>query len=145
MNLSMGTSDKLNAIINNLVSKSKGVVWTCVVTNERGLIVAGTTGDWSFNETVAAMVSLMSETAIRINTNLQFDEPQLASVTSGDTKFLIHEFMVRNRRFRIGAILRGKLGRLVYRIGRFRRKKDITIEELVLEAALDVIDILEGK
>ena len=51
----MGTSDRLNAIISNLVSKSKGVIPTCVVTNERGLIVAGTGGDWSFNETVAAV------------------------------------------------------------------------------------------
>ena len=84
----MGTSERLNAIISNLVSRSKGVVQTCIVTNERGLIVAGTKGEWSINETVAAMVSLMSETAIRINTNLQFNEPQLASVTTGDTKFL---------------------------------------------------------
>ena len=141
----MGTSERLNAIISNLVSRSKGVVQTCIVTNERGLIVAGTKGEWSINETVAAMVSLMSETAIRINTNLQFNEPQLASVTTGDTKFLVHEFLVRNRRFRIGAILRGTLGRLVFRIGRLRRKKAITIEDLDLEAAVGVVDVLEGR
>ncbi len=143
--MSMGTSDRLNMVISALVSKSKGEVKTCVVTNERGLIVAGTTGDWSFNETVAAMVSLLSETAIRINTNLQFDNPRLASVSTGDSKFLIHEFLVRKRRFRIGAILSGRGGKIATRIGRFRRKTDVTVEDLILETASDVIAILEGR
>ena len=142
--MSMGTSDRLNAVIGDLLTKSKGIVHTCVVTNERGLIVAGTAGDWSYNETLAAMISLMSETAIRINTNLQLDNPELASVSAAGTRFMLHEFFVRQRRFRIGVITKGEQSTKLFIQRRFRRKH-IRIEDILLDTANQVKAILEGR
>ena len=86
----------------------------------------------------------MSATAIRINTNLQLDAPQLASVSAAGTRFMLHEFFVRQRRFRIGVITKDEHSKKLYIQRRFR-KKHIRIEDILLDTANQVKAILEGR
>ncbi|MHA2027242.1 MAG: hypothetical protein ACXACG_00330 [Candidatus Thorarchaeota archaeon] len=102
--MKLGKMDRLNIIVDDLISSSKGTISSCVVTNERGLIVAGKTNDGSSNETLAAMISLLSEVAARVNSNLGHGHPKSASVKGFGELFQIQEFLVKSKQFRIGTV-----------------------------------------
>lgn len=116
--MARGKYERLNAIIEQLLDKSNGSVSSCVVTNERGLIVTGLANDGSSNQDLAAMIALFSDTATRVNTNLGFGHPRTASIDSFGVSIAMHEFLVRNHWFRIGAIMQNNGRRLTF----FRRK-----------------------
>ncbi|MHA1909787.1 MAG: roadblock/LC7 domain-containing protein [Candidatus Thorarchaeota archaeon] len=139
--MAIGTVDKLERIVGNLMKRSGGRFTCCVVTNERGLVVAGQGLDRTSNETLAAMMSLLSETSRRIINNLEIGEPRTASIKTLNATLSLYEFMVGNRPFRIGAILNEE------RIGRFsfmRRGMTLTrMQENINIAADQIIRVLD--
>ncbi len=103
--MTLGKLDQLNGIIRQLINTSKGAITNCVVTNERGLVVAGVSTDGSSQQDLAAMISLLSDTAVRVNGNLGFGAPKGVQITGLGVSVSLHEFLVQNRRFKIGAIV----------------------------------------
>jgi len=102
-----GKHEKLEEIVTDVVEDGHGIL-SCVVTNERGLIVTGQTTDGSSNDTLAAMVSLLSDSATRVSENLGYGHPKTASVKNYGINIALHEFKVRDRWFRIGAVHEAK-------------------------------------
>ena len=139
--MGLGTVEKLERIIKNLMNRSGGRFTCCVVTNERGLVVAGQGIESISNETLAAMMSLLSETSRRIISNLDIGKPRTASIKTMNATLSLYEFIVGNRPFRIGAILdEEKHGRFSF----FRRGMTLTrMQENINTAADEVIRVLE--
>jgi signal transduction histidine kinase/predicted regulator of Ras-like GTPase activity (Roadblock/LC7/MglB family) len=102
--MKLGKMERLDIIVSDLISLSRGTIASCVVTNERGLVVAGKTTDGSSNETLAAMISLLSDVAVRVNSNLGFGHPKSATIKGLGVSIQIREFLVKNKQFRIGAV-----------------------------------------
>ncbi|MFW9769189.1 MAG: hypothetical protein ACFFF9_16280 [Candidatus Thorarchaeota archaeon] len=99
-----GKTDKLDRIMESLVGPNQNFT-SCVVTNERGLVVAGESIEGFSSQILAAMISLMSDTAIRVSENLGYGHPKTSSIKGYGVLISIQEFMVRDRWFRIGAVL----------------------------------------
>ncbi|MFW9807146.1 MAG: hypothetical protein ACFFFK_10500 [Candidatus Thorarchaeota archaeon] len=99
-----GKTEKLDRIMENLVGPGQDFS-SCVVTNERGLVVAGSSIEGFSSQILAAMISLMSDTAIRVSENLGYGHPKTSSIKGFGVSISVQEFMVRDRWFRIGAIL----------------------------------------
>ncbi|MFW9795260.1 MAG: hypothetical protein ACFFEE_13210 [Candidatus Thorarchaeota archaeon] len=99
-----GKTDKLDRIMESLVGPDQNFT-SCVVTNERGLVVAGESVEGFSSQILAAMISLMSDTAIRVSENLGYGHPKTSSIKGYGVLISIQEFMVRDRWFRIGAVL----------------------------------------
>jgi predicted regulator of Ras-like GTPase activity (Roadblock/LC7/MglB family) len=99
-----GKIQKLERIMENLVGTGRSFT-SCVVTNERGLVVAEDSVDGHSSQTLAAMVSLMSDTAIRVSENLGYGHPKTSIIRGAGLSISIREFMVRDKWFRIGVIL----------------------------------------
>lgn len=102
--MKLGKMERLDIIVDDLIGISRGTISSCVVTNERGLVVAGKNTDGSSNETLAAMFSLLSEAAVRVNSNLGYGHPKSASVKGLGVLIQIREFVVKNKQFRIGVV-----------------------------------------
>ena len=102
--MKLGKMERLDIIVDDLIRLSKGAIASCVVTNERGLIVAGKSVDGSSNEPLAAMISLLSDVAVRVNSNLGYGHPKSASVKGSGVLLQIQEFLVKSKQFRIGAV-----------------------------------------
>ncbi|MHA2353143.1 MAG: hypothetical protein ACXABX_08500 [Candidatus Thorarchaeota archaeon] len=102
--MKLGKMERLNIIVDDLISMSKGTIASCVVTNERGLVVAGKSVDGSSNETLAAMVSLLSDVAVRVNSNLGYGHPKSATIKGFGVLLQVREFLVKSKQFRIGAV-----------------------------------------
>ncbi|MFW9800518.1 MAG: roadblock/LC7 domain-containing protein [Candidatus Thorarchaeota archaeon] len=100
-----GKMERLGRTVDQLIKDSPGRLSGCVVTNERGLVVAEKSLDGSSSQTLAAMISLLSDTAIRVNDNLGFGHPRTASIRALGALVAIHQFQVQNKWFRIGAVL----------------------------------------
>lgn len=107
--MKLGKMDRLDIIVDDLIRLSKGTIASCVVTNERGLVVAGKNTDGSSNETLAAMISLLSDAAVRVNSNLGYGHPKSASIKGLGVLIQIQEFPVKNKQFRIGAVTTGQV------------------------------------
>jgi predicted regulator of Ras-like GTPase activity (Roadblock/LC7/MglB family) len=138
--MSQGTMDKLDGILQDMISKSNDSFDSCVVTNERGLVVAGfSLSDYS-TEALAAMISLLADTAHRVNDNLKLDDPQTMIIGTFHARITTQEFVVLNNRFRIGAVMKGN-GRLRY--GILRRKS--TVEKVLNSAAKKIRYVLETR
>ncbi|MHA2206412.1 MAG: hypothetical protein ACXABC_11180, partial [Candidatus Thorarchaeota archaeon] len=103
-----GKMDRLGTIVEKVLWSSSGVVSSCVVTNERGLVVAEKTDDSTSSQALAAMISLLSDAANRVNNNLGFGHPKTTSVKTLGATISVYEFQVQNRWFRIGAVLTGE-------------------------------------
>lgn len=99
-----GKIQKLERIMENLVGTGRSFT-SCVVTNERGLVVAEDSVDGHSSQTLAAMVSLMSDTAIRVSENLGYGHPKTSIIRGSGVSISIREFMVRDKWFRVGVIL----------------------------------------
>ncbi len=142
--MSMGTSEKLSEVIRSLVTDSSDKFHGCVITNERGLIVAAMDDNTVSNESLAAMMSLLSDTAQRINESLDLGTPKTMAILSDERRLLMHEFRVQGRRFRIGAIVSGRVtSRRLKRIrGLFSRGG---IEHTLEDAAKRVVSVLEER
>ncbi len=138
--MSQGTMDKLHGILQDMISKSNGSFDSCVITNERGLVVAGfSISDYS-TEALAAMISLLADTAYRVNDNLKLDDPQTMIIGTSHTRITTQEFVVLDRRFRIGAVVKGN--------GRFRHgilRRNSTAEKVLNSAAEKIRDVLETR
>jgi predicted regulator of Ras-like GTPase activity (Roadblock/LC7/MglB family) len=102
--LTEGKIQKLEKIMDELVRSGQNFT-SCVVTNERGLVVAEESVDGFSSQTLAAMISLMADTAIRVSENLGYGHPKTSSIKGLGVSISIREFMVQDRWFRIGAIL----------------------------------------
>jgi predicted regulator of Ras-like GTPase activity (Roadblock/LC7/MglB family) len=138
-----GKWERLNKIMSNLMNKSGGRFTGCVITNERGLVVASKVSNGVSDETLAAMMSLLSETVHRVNENLGVGFPKTASIKSPGATVSLHEFDVLGKRFRIGAIL-GEEG--MSRFSFFRRGMTLTrMQENMTNAAIKVRHVLEGR
>ncbi len=103
--MSANKADKLEGILRTMISKSHEAITSCVVTTERGLIVAGVVTDHTSSDILSAMVSLMSDTAARVCGNLGYGNPKTALVQTMNTTIAMAEFPVMDRRFRMGAVL----------------------------------------
>jgi predicted regulator of Ras-like GTPase activity (Roadblock/LC7/MglB family) len=114
---------------------------SCVVTNERGLVVAERSVDGLSSQTLAAMVSLMSDTAIRVSENLGCGHPRSSSIRALGVSVSVQKFMVGDRPFWIGAVLSGESqssrGLIRRRLGRGR------MEAKLLDASRKLQSILE--
>ncbi|MHA1480693.1 MAG: roadblock/LC7 domain-containing protein [Candidatus Thorarchaeota archaeon] len=141
--MSLGTIGKLELVLDEMVSKTNIEIGRCVVTNERGLIVAEKKSISTSNETLAAMISLLSDTALRINRNLGLNDPNTATIESMGTTFSMCEFPVNDRRFRIGVITEGNRTKFKKRIF-LRRRKYEDLDETLRTAAKSIQTILEG-
>ena len=98
-----GKTEKLERIMTDLVGRNQDFT-SCVVTTERGLVIAGDSIEGFSSQILAAMISLMSDTAIRVSENLGHGHPKITSIRGLGVSISIQEFMVRDRWFRIGAI-----------------------------------------
>ena len=141
--MSLGTIGKLELVLDEMVSKTNTEIGRCVVTNERGLIVAEKKTISTSNETLAAMISLLSDTALRINRNLGLNDPNTATIESMGTIFSMCEFPVNDRRFRIGVITEGNRSKFRKRTFLRRRKHD-DLDDTLRIAAKSIQKILEG-
>ncbi|MHA1961913.1 MAG: hypothetical protein ACW99U_17025 [Candidatus Thorarchaeota archaeon] len=142
----MSKVDRLEEILRRMITKSHESISSCVVITERGLIVAGVVLDGSSNETLSAMVSLMSDTAVRVCGNLGFGNPRIAQVKTLGAIIIVNEFLVANRRFRMGAVLKDseRFSILRRRMVVKKRMPLERIEDLFNMAARDVRTTLEG-
>ncbi len=140
--MTLGKHDLLNNLIEGLITKSNGALANCVVTNERGLVVTGISKDGSSSQDLAAMISLLSDTAVRVNNNLGFGAPKGVSIDGIGVTLALHEFLVQNKRFRIGGIIHEGLFKRYF----FSRRKSIrySINDLLQETAKNVRSILES-
>lgn len=135
-----GKTEKLEKVMESLVGPRQNFT-SCVVTNERGLVVAGESIEGFSSHILAAMISLMSDTAVRVSENLGYGHPKTSSIKGFGVSISIQEFMVRDRWFRIGAILsEEKEGRKRF----FRRGfKPDRVEARLAGAAKKLRSILE--
>lgn len=141
--MKLGKIENLNMIIDKLLEDSNGTLSGCVVTNERGLVVAGKTIDGSSNQTLAAMVSILSDAAVRTNENLGLGHPKGIIVKTLGSSIVLREFKVQNRWFRIGAVLTDEGLRRYYI---FKRRIDHERTESDLRIAADrVRQVLESS
>ncbi len=136
-----GKLERLDGVLSDLMIDKRKFA-SCVVTNERGLVVAGRTVDGSSSQTLAAMISLFSDTTIRINDNLGYGHPKGALIRALGMTFSIHEFMVKNRWFRIGAIQTEENKGWISRIRKRSAGKDAEFN--LVRAANRIRDILES-
>lgn len=144
--MSMGKVDRLEVILRKMIAKSRESIVSCVVINERGLIVTGIVLDGSSNETLSAMVSLISDTALRVCGNLGVGNPRIAQVRTLGATIVMGEFLVMNRRFRMGAVLKN-----TDRYSIFRRQMVVErmmpmkkIEDLFNKTTRNIRQVLEG-
>ncbi|MHA1948353.1 MAG: hypothetical protein ACW987_00685 [Candidatus Thorarchaeota archaeon] len=140
--MTKGKYERLTEILEGLVGESNGRFESCVVTNERGLIVTGKSVKGT-SHTLAAMVSLLSDTASRINENLGFGHPKISSIKSFGVVLSTLEFMVLKKWFRIGAVhIETKRRRLAF----FRKKlTSASVDEHLEQAAERIRLVLEDK
>ncbi len=147
--MSMSKYERLERILESLVTKSHKGITNCVVINERGLIVASKVLDESSNETFAAMVSLMSDTSLRICNNLDYENPRTTIVRTPSFLVAVNEFLVMKRRFRIGTVFIEKENRKFSlcrgRLFVEKRLKMEKIEDLLIKTTQDIRAVLEGR
>jgi len=141
--MTIGKLDRLGEIVDRLLENPQRGFSSCVVTNERGMIIVAKTVDGSSDQTLAAMVSLLSSTAERVNSNLGIEHPKLTLIKSVGVTLSVREFMVNNRWFRLGAILtQGNNGRFSFNKRRMNPKKaEATLEK----ATVKLRGVLEGS
>ncbi len=135
----IGKTERLNQIIDLLVEDIGRPFRSCVVTNERGLIVAGKTKSGAVSDRLAAMISLLSDTSRRVNENLGYDHPRITTIKGSGVSIAVHEFEVQERWFRIGAELDD--GRFLF----FRRVEDKRVWEALEKTADMVRNVLEER
>lgn len=140
--MTLGKHDRLNNVIENLITESNGALTNCVVTNERGLVVTGISKDGSSSQDLAAMISLLSDTAVRVNNNLGFGTPKGVSIDGIGVTLALHEFLVQNKRFRIGVVIHEGFFRRYF----FSRKRSIrhSINDMLQDTSKKVRTILES-
>ena len=140
--MTLGKHDLLNILIEDLITESKGALTNCVVTNERGLVVTGISKDGSSSQVLAAMISLLSDTAVRVNYNLGFSTPKGVSIDGIGVTLALHEVLIQNRRFRIGGIIHEGFFRRYF----FSRRRSIrySINDMLQDTAKKVRSVLEG-
>lgn len=141
--MKLGKMERLDIIVDDLIKLSRGTIASCVVTNERGLVVTGKTIDGSSNETLAAMISLLSDTAVRVNINLGYGHPKSASIKGLGVVLQIREFLVKNKQFRIGAVTTGQERSRFYFLK--KRIDDRQTENNLGTAAERIRRVLEDK
>ena len=141
--MKLGKMERLNIIVDELIKLSRGTISSCVVTNERGLVVAGKTMDGSSNETLAAMISLLSDAAMRVNSNLGYGHPKAASIKGHGVLLQIREFLVKSKQFRIGAVTTGQERSRFYSLR--KRIDERQTENNLGTAAERICRVLEDK
>ena len=141
--MKLGKMERLDIIVDDLIRLSKGAIASCVVTNERGLVIAGKNIDGSSNETLAAMISLLSDAAVRVNSNLGYGHPKSASIKGYGVLLQIREFQVKSKQFRIGAVTTEQERSRFYFLK--KRIDDRQTESNLGTAAERIRRVLEGK
>ncbi|MGQ4871842.1 MAG: hypothetical protein ACP6IT_08400 [Candidatus Thorarchaeota archaeon] len=134
-----GKSERLDRILQGLHSELGESLRTCVVTNERGLIVAALDTHSTTNESVAAMVSLVSDTSRRVAQNLQLEKMSLIQVSTPNNRFVVHEFDVHGRPFRLGVVVEGDILRRGIR--QLLRRRNV--DQILLRAAKEIRKVME--
>jgi len=137
----LGKMDRLVIVLNDLMKKSDNSMRSCVVTNERGLVVVERSNDGLSSDALAAMVSLLSDAATRVNDNLGFSHPNMASVKGIGVTVALHEFMVSNKWFRIGAVIKDGPSRRSW----LRKSSEKKAWSNLEQAAIKVRSVLEGN
>ncbi|MHA1807383.1 MAG: hypothetical protein ACTSX2_07385 [Candidatus Thorarchaeota archaeon] len=133
---------RLEGVIRELRERLGHRLKNCLITNERGLIMATLKNEQFENERAAAMISLASDSAQRISTHIEIAPHEAIKIEGREGTFVINEFLVKDQRYRIGALLdRGILPKGVSFRGLFRRKN--SAEDYMREAALKAKKILE--
>jgi predicted regulator of Ras-like GTPase activity (Roadblock/LC7/MglB family) len=137
--LAQGKAEKLATVMEDLSKEIGRPFISAVVTNERGLIVAGKSKDGEIKSRFAAMISLLSDTSRRVNKNLGYDHPRITTIKGSGLSIIVHEFEVQKRWFRIGAELDD--GRFLF----FRRVEDKLVWQYLEKTADIVRHILEEE
>lgn len=135
----IGKTEQLDQIISNMIEEIGRPFKSCVVTNERGLIVAGKARDGAVSDRLAAMVSLLSDTSRRVNENLGYDHPRITTIKGSGVSIAVHEFQVQDRWFRIGTELDD--GRFLF----YRRVEDKKVWQSLEKTADRVRNVLEER
>ncbi len=135
----IGKTEQLDQIISILIEEIGRPFKSCVVTNERGLIVAGKAKDGAVSDRLAAMVSLLSDTSRRVNENLGYDHPRITTIKGSGVSIAVHEFQVQDRWFRIGTELDD--GRFLF----YRRVEDKKVWQSLEKTADKVRNVLEER
>ncbi|MFW9843708.1 MAG: roadblock/LC7 domain-containing protein [Candidatus Thorarchaeota archaeon] len=135
--------DKLQDILMKTIADADDTILGCVVTNERGLIVSEVILDGQSNETLAAMVSLVSDSTQRVSKNLGYGNPRTSLIRPPGVTIAVSEFLVMNRRFRMGTILEhSKSRRSLFR----RRQQTLEgIEDMQNKAIREIRSTLEDR
>ncbi len=103
--MSIGRGHRLMEEMMRLSVRIGREVKYCVVTNERGLIVASTGSIGPFEERLAAMASLLAETGKRVVSTVELGVLSHASVATLDDTLIMYEFPVRGRPFRMVVVI----------------------------------------
>ncbi len=142
--MSLAKGKRLENVIRSLQSQLNNLIDLCIITNERGLIMATLKSNPREDERAAAMISLASDTAYRVASNIEIGSTNTIKIVADEGTFFVSEFLVNDRRFRIGAIMKKGTFREIIRKGRrFFWRKTMTEEDLFREAAEKARMILE--
>ncbi len=106
--MSIGRGYKLMNEINRLSVLIGREISNCIITNERGLIVASLRPIGPFEEKLAAMASLLSETGKRVASNIELGDMHRVVVGSFHATLIMQEFPVKGRSFRIILVMPGE-------------------------------------
>ncbi|MEM2142210.1 MAG: roadblock/LC7 domain-containing protein [Candidatus Thorarchaeota archaeon] len=139
--MSVGRGQRLNDTLRDVFRGTSETVRWCIVTNERGLIVASITDIGPQEEKLAAMASLLSETSKRISTNIEGGKFDTANIEFSGHRMSMAEFPVRGRPFRIAVVT--SQARPAGLMNRLRRLRHPGVTKLLSTAAVRIAQILE--
>lgn len=102
----------------------------CVVVNERGLLIVDRAVDGFSTLSLAAMVALISDVSIRVNSNLDLGKTKVISFSSSNGELFVKSFAVGGSKFRIGALTSKKKSlSLLRQLKIHRRNMERDLEE----------------
>ncbi len=144
--MTIGKGELLSQVIDDLTRELDQNLVMCVVTTERGLIVAAG-GDDQLSNNLAAMVSLMVDTSHRVAESLDLSTPRVTRIDTTDWTTMVYEFPVHGRPFRLGVVLgawSAGRSRSRWRWSLRRRRGRRNVQEVLGKAADRIREILEG-
>ncbi len=131
----------MKLLIEEIQGKFGSNLRSCLVTNERGLIIAASGAEQDLSEKLAAMMSLASDSALRISEHVGLEATDSIRIKGQKGVFTIYEFPVHGRRFRMGVLFTKMPILKKVRRGIFKRSP--SVEQVLADAASKIRKILE--
>jgi predicted regulator of Ras-like GTPase activity (Roadblock/LC7/MglB family) len=102
--MELGTLEQLEIILDKMTQEGFHIL-ACNISDERGLTLASKVHrNWSA-EKLAAMISLLSDSANRVIENLEMGDISTVSISTNKTTLWITEFTVHEKILRLSAII----------------------------------------